>query len=52
MPMQSIAQNLGAIDSKRVCPSLNLSGIFVGHSKAQHRHTQKSTAYDSGCVQA
>ena len=44
--MQGIAENLGAIDSEGVCPTLYLGGIVVGNPKAQHRHTAKNNTYD------
>ena len=45
--MQGIAENLGAIDSEGVCPTLYLGGIVIGNPKAQHRHTAKNNTYDS-----
>jgi len=47
--MQCIAENLGTIDPEGVCPLLDRGRVFVGHTKAEHRHTLKSTAYDNGC---
>lgn len=44
--MQRVAENLRAINPERVGPPLYLGGIFVGYSKAQHRHTGKTSPYD------
>lgn len=44
--MERVAQDLGAVDPERVCPLLDLGGVFIRDAKTQHRHTQQSSPYD------
>jgi hypothetical protein len=45
--MQSVAQNLGAVDAEGIGPVLNQGRVFLRHTEAKHRHTAKNIAYDN-----
>jgi hypothetical protein len=47
MAVQRVPQYLGPVNAKRIGPSLNGIRVFIGHTKAKHRHTPNHIAYDA-----
>src|SRR5437764_5959388 len=52
MAMKGVAEDLRAVDTERLCPTLNLGGVIVRRAKTQHCHTPKPIAYDKFATSA
>lgn len=48
MTMERLAQKLRTIEPESLRPSLNFSGLGIGHPKAEHCHTFNLTRMTDG----